>query len=774
MVEDRRVVQAQDFGESVNWIIQAYAMHDVTFPDGFQKDSIQNSAGARVRDSWDNWKCKFDVIVSGGNSFLVIEDCGTTGLTGPNLTQDEIQSLIDKKELNDKPDWRLARFSSRNVSGGNTLGAGKFGVGKSVYSAASKTYKYWFDSYTIEGKYVANYNDKGFLNYQAYEGDQAKEKIKAATGLEPKDTPGTRIIICDPKDELIESISSGEIIKYIQENWWVSIDKMQGDSGIFINGEKVILPPVSDNKNYWPLSSPYKVSPGRIVKHYEINVAKDDNIPWRGIAYFRVGMRIQTVALNNTLEQQIPAKIRDKIWGFVEVDKAWEEELAEIEDAVHYGLQPHQSRTLVYSTLAGYVNQVTEEKLKDWGYIKDPAKASQRINDILNKVSEKTFAMADALGFNGSNRGERKKPYEVRWLDIKYPNDDSREVSTDDILEIGFRIKNNGLTNRKFNYSIKVMPEDSGDPKVLFQGDCTLEGGKQVDIPKSIEINKETSFKYQKNTLVLSVECSGLKGTEKKLLYFYDRKEPSDEDDIVALVMSAHYPNGEEGNRRINSDETLKDIVYTIYNKRSKPLDFKLSVSVLLPQKGRKNPILIKEINSVTGSVEIDGELDVAIPDITFDAATYEQYTKRGELILRGRLVSTSAGNGFARGEKITSREITIYFNKDSKSGNWDSFDHETDPKPDDHRRSWGRIIGQAKIITLNSAHPAYKKIEEDDELFEDYASQETVKQFVSLYLQSTGDNKFFGIDPSHDEPDVISEKITAKVEELYYQILQG
>lgn len=774
MSEDRLVSQAQDFGASVDWIMDAYDMRDVSFPNGFQKDSIQNAAGARTKDGWDGWQCRFNVVTSNGQQFLIIEDVGTTGLTGPNLTQQKIQELIDNKELNDKPEWRLARFSSRNVSGGNVHGAGKFGVGKSVYSAASKTYKYWFDSKTIEGKYIANVNDRGHIYPEAFEGDEAKKRIKDATGLDPKETPGTRIIIFDPREDLIESIESKEIVEYIRENWWVSIDRMTGDSGIYVNDEKVVLPQLAENKNEWSLPSPYKVSQGRIIKHYVLNVSKDENIPWHGIAYFRVGMRIQKVALDKSLEQQIPAKIRDKVWGYVEVDRSWEDELAELEDIVHYGLRSHQARTAVYSMLSGYVNEITSEKLKDWGYIKDPARASQRINDILNRVSEKTFAMADALGFNGESRGERKKPFDVRWLDIKYPQGNSREVTTDDILEVGFRIKNNGLSNRKFTYSIINIPEETGDPKTLFQGECHLDGGKLIDVPKSIEINQDTSFRYQKNTLILNVACSGLKSIEKKILFFYDTKEPAEKDERVALVMSAKYPRDEEGNRRINSDEVLKEIVYTVYNDRSKPLDFKLNISVHVPEKGKKTPILIKEIYSATGSVSSEDEMDINVPDITFDAATYEQYVKRGELLLRGRLVSTSGDKGFAKGERITSREIVIYFNKDSKSGNWDSFTHETDNKPDDHRRSWSRLIGKAKYITLNQAHPAFKRVEEDDELFEDYASQETVKQFVTLYLQDTGDYKFFGIDPDQDEPDVISQKITDKVEELYYQILQG
>lgn len=77
--------------------------------------------------------------------FLVIEDEGTEGLTGPNISTTEIMDMIDK-ELDIDHTWRLARFSSRNVSGGNQTGAGKYRVGKSVYSACSEDYDYFFDS----------------------------------------------------------------------------------------------------------------------------------------------------------------------------------------------------------------------------------------------------------------------------------------------------------------------------------------------------------------------------------------------------------------------------------------------------------------------------------------------------------------------------------------------------------------------------------------------------------------------------------------------------
>ena len=46
---------------------------------------------------------------------------------------------------------RLSRFTSMFNSGGNTTGGGLFGAGKSVYSVASKTYTYYFDSLREDG-----------------------------------------------------------------------------------------------------------------------------------------------------------------------------------------------------------------------------------------------------------------------------------------------------------------------------------------------------------------------------------------------------------------------------------------------------------------------------------------------------------------------------------------------------------------------------------------------------------------------------------------------
>ena len=42
----------QNYRNSVDWILGAYTDAGVSFPDGFQKDAIQNAVGARKTNKW--------------------------------------------------------------------------------------------------------------------------------------------------------------------------------------------------------------------------------------------------------------------------------------------------------------------------------------------------------------------------------------------------------------------------------------------------------------------------------------------------------------------------------------------------------------------------------------------------------------------------------------------------------------------------------------------------------------------------------------------------
>lgn len=163
----------QNYKNNVDWILGAYTDAGVDFPNGFQKDAIQNAVGARKTDKWKNWSCDISIVNNSKGLFLVVEDCGTVGLVGDNIKGSDVNEMMNKGEKLPSTE-RLARFSSMFNSGGNTTGGGLFGAGKSVYSVASKDYKYYFDSLREDGKYVANVNDGGQVMPLALEEAEAK------------------------------------------------------------------------------------------------------------------------------------------------------------------------------------------------------------------------------------------------------------------------------------------------------------------------------------------------------------------------------------------------------------------------------------------------------------------------------------------------------------------------------------------------------------------------------------------------------------------------
>ena len=285
----------QNYRNNVDWILGAYTDAGVSFPNGFQKDAIQNAVGARKTNKWKNWRCDISLISTTCGEYVVVEDSGTVGLTGENIPADQINDMMARGKVLPAEE-RLSRFTSMFNSGGNTTGGGLFGAGKSVYSVASQSYTYYFDSLREDGLYVANVNKSGQVNSVAYEGIEAKKYISENTGLSEKKTVGTRIIIESPKAELVRSINSGEIIPFIQESWWIIIQRLGDTAAISVNGVKVDVPEdIKKASHSFELQNTELYMPGYKVKHFGLYVFDDGSNRWQGVSYYRKGMKIGTV-----------------------------------------------------------------------------------------------------------------------------------------------------------------------------------------------------------------------------------------------------------------------------------------------------------------------------------------------------------------------------------------------------------------------------------------------------------------------------------------------
>ena len=762
----RTTTMVQNYKKSVDWIIKNYTDAGVSFPNGFQKDAIQNATGARGFNKFSNWKCDISYVENGHGKFIVVEDFGTVGLTGKNYSQNDIQRITNVEGKKLGAEERLARFSSAFNSGDNSTGAGLFGAGKSVYAVASEDYTYYFDS-TRKDKdvpYVAGFNKAGTVPEMAYEGADAEEMIRSNTGLEPKKTTGTRIIITNPKKELVDSIFDGSLEDYIVESWWRIIDRFDNTSSISVNGEKVALPEkIKEAKKSFEFSGREKYLDGYFVKNFGFFLFDEESL-WQDVSYYRKGMKIGEVDLHD-----IPERLRGKYWGYIEVDEEWENQLAEIENSIHFGVAKYMKRCNQYQNLKNYCNEKIRANLIEWGYIKDKEYEDKKMQEALNKIAENLQDIFDKLGFEDLGRGPSKSKYDVRWQGIEYPVEGSERVTTGDEIKFSFIINNRFLTDKTFEYRLYVVNQSSG--RVVKQMELEkvkVVSGSRFKKDFCHRVNRENSDQFEENRIVLSVKTAGSKETRRELPFFYDIDRQDRSREFVSLVLhSCEFPR--EGSRRVNFGETLKNVSYRVENKRNHGLKFRLSVSVHDMGNGATK---LRDIYTVSDSIEPFEEKVISLPrDIVFEEDYYGQYLDAGVLELRGRLIAEEDVGEFEKGDRITYYNYKLFLNQDEKNGKKDAFEVKGRDEPEKCERSW--IEGRK--IMINFAHPAYLKLADYGDLQLSYIEEQMMKQYVLLYLKSGKVDGFayegrpFSDLESQDAVDAVMHKI----EDTYKRVLE-
>lgn len=759
----------QNYKNNVDWILGAYTDAGVSFTNGFQKDAIQNAVGARKTNRWKNWSCDISLVENEYGRFVIVEDSGTVGLTGDNTPAEEInQMMAEGKTL--AASERLSRFTSMFNSGGNTTGGGLFGAGKSVYSVASEKYTYYFDSLREDGKYVANINRCGQVMSTALEGEDAKAYILDKTGLPAKATTGTRVIIENPKAELVDSFSNGEIVTYIQESWWLIIQRLENDSFISVNGVPVEVPSdIKDATRLFELQNPETYASYNRVKHFGLYVFEGGDNRWEGISYYRKGMKIGEIDLKD-----IPEKIKGKFWGYVEVDEEWEDDLSEIEDKVHFGVSKGRKNRVAYQNLKNYCNDKTKANLIEWGYIKDIENEDKKLKDELKQIAEDLQELFDKLGFEDLGKGPQKADFDVRWQDIKYPVIGSERVTTNDVIKFAIRIKSTYATDKRFEYKLYVLnPQTGSIISQIANERITVKANTVFKKEFTHKVSKINSDKYAENRIILSVKVIG-SGKEKKkeLVYFYDIDRPDNSREVVGLFLhECLFPV--EGSRRVNFNEAISKVCYRIENKRNHNLSYKLNVSI--HNASDVNCPKIVDVVSLTGMIKpFEDVITEYIDDIVLEQAVYEQHLTSGVLELRARLIANEDDEQFEKGDKITSYHFKIFLNSDEKNGKNDAFDVQSILAPENYKRSWF-TPGSGRTIYLNVGHGAYLNVQDYPDIQHEYLREQMLKQYVLLYL-AEGKYDMFGDrgkDFSELEPQEAADQVIEKIESVYAQSLK-
>lgn len=760
----------QNYKNNVDWILGAYTDAGVTFPNGFQKDAIQNAVGARKTNKWKNWRCDISLVKTEKGKYVIVEDFGTVGLTGKIIPISEINELMaNGGKLG--PDERLSRFTSMFNSGGNTTGGGLFGAGKSVYSVASQSYTYYYDSLREDGVYVANINRCGQVLPESLTNEDAKKFIRDETGLSEKKSTGTRIIIEKPREDLIDSIQNETIVPYIQESWWRIIERLKDGAAIVVNGKEVLVPELIKNAtHHFELQNAETYTDGYRVKHfglYTFDNKRDDS--WSGISYYRKGMKIGDIDLKD-----IPKKIDGKFWGYVEVDEQWEDELSGIEDRVHFGVSRGKKNTKTFQNLKNYCNKKVRANFVEWGYIKDRETEDKKLQNEMQEIANDIQNLFEKLGFESLGKGPKKGDFSIRWQHVMYPQLGSEEVTTDDEIRFSILINSSYAADKKFDYKIAVVDPSTGDEvSKIDENEITVASNDRERIDSVFVVKPNNSVQYAENRIVFFVKVkeSG-KSVKKELSFFYDIDKPDTSRPHVGLALhECIFPR--KNSRRVNFGEMLHDVSYSIENKRGLELKYRLNISIHNASVPTCDKIV--DIDSLSGVVQpYEQSITKPIKDIFFDQKLYEQYLTSGLLELRARLIAVEDSGEIEKGDKITSYKYKIYLNCDEKNGFQDSFSVRSVDAPEDYRRSWCET-GNGRSITLNVGHPAYLYVSDYPEIQHEYIREQMLKQYVMLYLEEGRYDMFnVGGQPFTElEPQEAAELVLNKMENVYSKSLR-
>lgn len=340
--------QPQNRERDLQAIMEGYEgriKHKYWLAEAIQKDAIQNSWDARRRKDW-----SFTLFyLSQSPQILGFIDKGTYGLTGivPNNRKEAVDALCRKTE-EEKKEERLAYFLSSDWSNKPKTAIGSRGRGKMIFIGASRDKAIYFDSFRYDDKrYVFGRTfldgDKA-IKVEVYQGETAQRRRTKIfkDRISPLSHPGTRVLLFNPKEELVEAIISGEMERLIQYIWWEILHKHKAKIEIKIDGKSklVALSPflpvenlgVKEFENSGLIK--LKKDPSLRIKNIALCYLGDKDIPehYKGLAIQEGGMVVERLKI----EELIDNPVGSKIYGTVTFDERLEEKMSECEGPEHY------------------------------------------------------------------------------------------------------------------------------------------------------------------------------------------------------------------------------------------------------------------------------------------------------------------------------------------------------------------------------------------------------------------------------------------------------
>lgn len=734
---------------------------------GFQKDALQNSWGARVNKKGTGWGTRFQLVENHFGTFLCVEDWGTKGMTGPNIPMHDINKMSGDLD----PEYRLARFSAMNYSGGNE-GAGLYGRGKLLFSAASKDYFFLFETLTEQDGYRANFKrmEGNSLKVEntAFEEEEAKDFIRNSTAITPINEVGSRIIIINPHHQIVKAIKNGQFLKYIEETWWRILLKYDATILVEYDGivKKAKVPTIYMNaieeKNGWKAwkKGSYSIPNYHGVKKIELFVSESDiEEDLGGIAYYRRDMKIGEVPI------EIPPKIQNKYFGFIEVDSNWEEELALNEDLEHYGVKNKNKRC--FQKLKSEVNNEHKTFMEDLGLIKKKASEDERLRQELTEISKGLDSFFSTINVDSiGNKGKKKEKIEVSWAGINFPDDSRERLTTGDkINNIHFKVKNNTGSTKKVQYKLNVLCRNH-EVITIAEGTKDIQGSLEDTFGPFELLITSPVVKYEKNIINLEVINAG-KTIQRQIPFYYDTTPVSTpKHNFILKNTNINFPV--EDTKRVNTNEYLKDIRYTIQNNTSEKayIAFHLTTHNVAQSNELIESVVLKK-DIILNSYD---EIEIECPEIYFSKEIYGSKIERGRIELRARISAAEDFSEYEMAQELSKGSmISVYFNQDP-DGIGNTFSDFRTLTEENGKRSDVTNIDGNWVFELYVKHPSYERIVDVEEQRKEYLAEEMLKQIVRAHIEE-GNYAILNIDSvqSHEELEELSA--VELVQKIYYAI---
>lgn len=399
-----------------------------SYPDGLahglQKDAIQNAVDARISKK-KPVVVEFKLATNAKGKFLTITDKNTKGLQGRAASS--VDSSAMEAELK-KADADWLRFESFAVTKTDPDAIGARGQGKFVMLCSSKEYKMFYDTLRQDGVYRLGgtqathtgspiWPDKG-----VWEHEVATRELARHCGLESLTEIGTRVIIVNPKPEVLDDIQNGVFERAIKETWFRSIQKCQLEIYLNIDGsskkieldDDFMIEKKSVDVKSWlsgvDAEDEIQAEGEKFkIKKLEIFYVPDKEFgeEWAGVSIIHNGMKICSI------NDGLPDDKKIHITGFIEFDTPLDNELrkGKNQHPNHYDLKwRHAIPRAIRAYLKDNLKKFGREKL---GLAEDSrARKKQEQEDAETWAMKELMNHAKDLGLFGA-RGGSKKPVDI-------------------------------------------------------------------------------------------------------------------------------------------------------------------------------------------------------------------------------------------------------------------------------------------------------------------------------------------------------------------------